>query len=65
MPSVATVTLSTKIRLFLFARIVIFDELVNVTFSPYGFKANATNGFYYDLLKMFDIEVIEVKELKA
>lgn len=43
----------------------VFDELVNVTFSPYGFKANATNGFYYDLLKMFDIEVIEVKELKA
>ena len=43
----------------------VFDELANAAFSAYGFKANATNGFYYDLLKMFDIEVIEVKELKA
>jgi hypothetical protein len=43
----------------------VFDYLVSATFSSYGFKANATNGFYYDLLKMFDIEVVEVKELKA
>ena len=37
----------------------VFEELVSATFSSYGFKANATNKFYYDLLKMFDIEVVE------
>ena len=38
----------------------VFEKLANATFSSYGFKANATNKFYYDLLKMFDIEVVEM-----
>ena len=39
----------------------IFNDLSNSAFSSYGFKPKATNQFFYDLLAMFDIDVVEAE----
>ena len=39
----------------------IFENLSNSAFSSYDFKAKATNQFFYDLLAMFDIDVVEAE----
>ena len=39
----------------------IFNDLSNSAFSSYDFKPKATNQFFYDLLAMFDIDVVEAE----